>query len=55
MPIADAAHVRNATARFNQVTGVSGGECDEVWLRIRRTAKQHIIDLAEESWRELKR
>ena len=55
MPIADAAHVRNAIARFNQVIGVSDGERDEVWLRIHQTAKQHSIDLTEECWRELKR
>jgi hypothetical protein len=28
-PLTDAAHVRNAIARFNQVQGVTDAECDE--------------------------
>ena len=55
VPIEDAAHVRNAVARFNQVTGVSDAERDEAWKRIRHAAKRHGVELGEESWRELKR
>jgi len=35
-PIHDAAHVRNAIARFNQVQGVSEDERDAAWSGFRR-------------------
>jgi hypothetical protein len=53
-PIHDAAHVRNAVARFNQVQGVSEDERDAAWKRIKTAAKKHGVDLKEKSWRELK-
>ncbi len=53
-PIHDAAHVRNAIARFNQVEGVSDAERDEAWKRIKAAAKTHNVELEETSWRELK-
>jgi len=53
-PIHDAAHVRNAIARFNQVEGVSDDERDAAWKRIRTAAKKHGVDVKEKSWRELK-
>lgn len=37
-PIHDAAHVRNAIARFNQVAGVTDEERDEAWKRIKHAA-----------------
>ena len=52
-PIHDAAHVRNAIARFNQVEGVSDSERDEAWSRIKRAAKKHGVEINEKSWREL--
>jgi acyl-CoA reductase-like NAD-dependent aldehyde dehydrogenase len=52
-PIEDAAHVRNAIARFDQVEGVSDAERDEAWKRILAAAKKHGVDVAERSWREL--
>ena len=52
-PIHDAAHVRNAIARFNQVQGVSDAERDEAWKRIRTAAKKFDVDLEEGDWREL--
>ena len=54
MPIEDAAHVRNAVARFNQVEGVSDAERDAAWKRIQAAAKKHDVELNEKSWRELK-
>jgi hypothetical protein len=54
-PIEDAAHVRAAVARFNQVTDVTDMERDEAWKRIMSAAKKHGIELEERSWRELKR
>ena len=53
-PIHDAAHVRNAIARFNQVEGVSDEERDAAWKRIKSAAKKHGVDVKEKSWRELK-
>ena len=52
-PIHDAAHVRNAIARFNQVEGVSDAERDEAWKRIRNAARKFNVDLQENDWREL--
>ena len=52
-PIHDAAHVRNAIARFNQVQGVTDSERDAAWKRIKAAAKKHDVELKEEDWREL--
>ena len=54
-PIHDAAHVRNAIARFNQVEGVSDRERDEAWKRIKAAAKKQNVELNEKDWRELRR
>jgi hypothetical protein len=53
-PIHDAAHVRNAIARFNQVQGVSDSERDAAWKRIKSAARKHNVDLNEKDWRDLK-
>ncbi len=53
-PIHDAAHVRNAIARFNQVQGVTDAERDEAWIRIKAAAKKHGVEVEENDWRELK-
>ncbi len=53
-PIHDAAHVRNAIARFNQVEGVSDAERDAAWKRIKAAAKKFDVDVKESDWRELK-
>lgn len=53
-PIHDAAHVRNAIARFDQVQGVTDAERDEAWKRIKAAAKEHGVELEEKDWRELK-
>jgi hypothetical protein len=52
-PLIDAAHVRNAVARFNQVKGVTDEERDEAWKRIQAAAKKFDVELNEKSWREL--
>ena len=52
-PIHDAAHVRNAIARFDQVKGVSDDERDAAWRRIKKAADKHGVELNEKSWREL--
>ena len=52
-PLTDAAHVRNAIARFNQVEGVSDDERDAAWRRIKTAAKKHGLEVDEKSWREI--
>ncbi len=52
-PLNDAAHVRDAIARFNQVKGVTDAERDEAWERIRRAAKRFGISMEQTHWREL--
>ena len=52
-PIHDAAHVRNAIARFNQVEGVSDDERDAAWRRIKKAADKHGVEVNERSWREV--
>jgi hypothetical protein len=52
-PLNDAAHVRNAVARFNQVEGVSDSERDQAWKRIKHAASQFNVEVNESSWREL--
>jgi Family of unknown function (DUF6582) len=52
-PLHDAAHVRNAIARFNQVQGVSDAERDAAWRRILTAAKKFDVEVSEGDWRDL--
>ena len=52
-PLNDAAHVRNAIARFNQVKGVTDSDRDEAWKRIVGAAKEFGVEMKENSWHEL--
>jgi hypothetical protein len=52
-PLEDAAHVRNALARFNQTEGVTEAERDEAWKRIKAAGHKFGVDIPERSWREL--
>jgi hypothetical protein len=52
-PLTDAAHVRNAIARFDQVEDVSDADRDRAWKRIKAAAKRHDIDVEADDWREL--
>jgi hypothetical protein len=52
-PLTDAAHVRNALARFDQVQDVSDAERDLAFANIKKAAAHYGVDVAEESWREL--
>jgi len=54
-PLENAAHVRNAIARFNQVEGVTDAERDEAWKHIKAAAKKYGVEMNEESWREVGR
>ncbi len=53
VPIEDAAHVRNALARFDQVTDVTDKERDAAFERIVAAAKKFGVEVSERSWREL--
>jgi hypothetical protein len=53
-PLVDAAHVRNAIARFDQVKGVSDAERDVAWQRIVEAAKRFGVLVSEHSWRDLR-
>jgi hypothetical protein len=52
-PLIDAAHVRNAVARFDQVEGVTDAERDQAWKRIRRAARKHGVEISVRGWRQL--
>ena len=51
-PMTDATHVRDAMARFNQVTGVTNAERDLAFSNIQKAAKYFNIDMKEKSWHE---
>jgi hypothetical protein len=44
-PLENAAHVRNAAARFNQVKGVTEAERRAAWKRIKSAAKRYGVEL----------
>ena len=52
-PPENAAHVRNAIARFNQVKGVSGTDRDAAWKRIKAAVKKFDVKASEKGWREI--
>ena len=52
-PLTDARHVRNAVARFDQVTGVSDADRAEAFANIKRAARHYGVELSESSWQEL--
>lgn len=52
-PLTDARHVRNAVARFDQVTDVSESERSLAFANIKKAAKHYGIDLGEKSSRDL--
>jgi Family of unknown function (DUF6582) len=52
-PLVDAAHVRNAVARFDQVEGVTDAERDKAWKRITSAAKKYDVEIEADDWREL--
>ncbi len=52
-PITDAAHVRAALARFDQVKDVSNEERDLAFANIQAAAKHYKVDMPETSWHEL--
>jgi hypothetical protein len=52
-PLTDARHVRNAVARFDQVTGVSEADRASAFANIKKAAEHYGINLSETSWHDL--
>ena len=52
-PLTDAAHVRNAVARFDQVEDVTDAERDRAWRRIRAAARAFDVEISAKDWQEL--
>jgi hypothetical protein len=52
-PLTDATHVRNAIARFDQVTGVSDQEREVAFANIKQAADYYGVDMSETDWHEL--
>ena len=52
-PLTDAEHVRNAVARFDQVTNVSDAERALAFANIGKAASYYGINLGETSWHDL--
>src|SRR4051794_6270145 len=54
-PITDAAHVKNALARFDQTKGVSDEDRDLAFANIKKAAEHFGIHIEEKNWHELGR
>ena len=52
-PLHDAAHVRNAIARFDQVRDVTDAERGEAFRRLRRAADKFGVDMTADRWQDL--
>lgn len=54
-PLTDAAHVRNALSRFDQVQDVSDAQREVAFANIRKAAEHYGVEVAETSWKDLGR
>ena len=54
-PMTDARHVRNAVARFDQVTDASADDRELAFANIKKAAKHYGIEISETDWRQLGR
>jgi len=54
-PMTNAAHVRNALARFDQVDGVTDADRSAAFANINRAAKHYGVDISEADWKALGR
>lgn len=52
-PLTDAEHVRNAVARFDQVSDVSDADRDLAFANIQKAARHYGVNLSESSWHDL--
>src|SRR5271168_3700080 len=52
-PMTDARHVRNAVARFDQVTDVSDEDRALAFANIKKAARHYDVELSERLWHDL--
>jgi hypothetical protein len=52
-PLTDADHVRDAVARFDQVTGVSDADRALAFANIQKAARYYDVDLSQTDWHQL--
>jgi hypothetical protein len=52
-PLTDREHVRNAVARFDQVSDVSDQDRDLAFANIQKAARHYGVTLSEKSWHDL--
>jgi len=52
-PLTDAAHVRNAVARFDQVIDASDADRAVAFANIEKAARYYDVDLSETNWHQL--
>ena len=52
-PLTDERHMRNAVARFDQVTDVPDEEPALAFANIKKAAAHYGVDLSEDTWKEL--
>jgi hypothetical protein len=52
-PLTDARHVRNAVARFDQVTDVSDEDRALAFANIKKAARHYDVELSERLWHNL--
>jgi len=52
-PLTDARHVRNAVARFDQVTDVPDRDRALAFANIQKAARHYGVELSESSWKDL--
>jgi hypothetical protein len=52
-PMTDASHVRNAIARFDQVTDVSDEDRELAFANIKKAAEHYGVHMSESEWEDL--
>ena len=52
-PLTDAAHVRNALARFDQVTDATDADREQAFANIKKAAAHYDVEVTESSWKDL--
>ena len=52
-PLTDAQHVRNAVARFDQVTDISDADRALAFANIEKAARHYHVNLSETNWHQL--
>jgi len=52
-PLTDAAHVKNALARFDQVNDVSDEDRDLAFANIKKAAEHYQVEMEEKTWHDL--